>query len=138
MRAKIKQAKNVKNHIRSERSRYIFKGNIEIGLDMQGQIVMTFTYENLVKLYPPDEDSLCLFATDTSGIDNVWWDRQYGYVDLTGRVIAEPEPFGNSNGPEYETGWPLSGWETGAGISMRKAGKSTSGMMLNDPLGYLL
>ena len=73
-------------------------------IDMQGQTVMTFTYENLVKLYPPDEDGICLFATDTSGIDNVWCDRQYGSVDLTGRVIAEPEPFGNSSGPEYENG----------------------------------
>ena len=80
------------------------KSNPEETIDMQGQIVMIFTYENLVKLYPSDEDGLCLFATDTSGIDNVEWDRQYGYVDLTGRVIAEPEPFGNSSGPEYENG----------------------------------
>ena len=36
MRAKTKQAKIAKNHIKSERSSYIFKGNIEIGLEDGG------------------------------------------------------------------------------------------------------
>ena len=35
MRAKTKQAKNAKKRAESERSRYIFKGNIEIGLEWE-------------------------------------------------------------------------------------------------------
>ncbi len=35
MRAKTKQAKNVKNHAKSERCRYIFKGILAMGLEWE-------------------------------------------------------------------------------------------------------
>lgn len=61
-------------------------------IDITGETVLIFSTENLVKLYPPDENGLCLFATDTSGRDNYWKDRRYGYVDLEGNIVAEPKP----------------------------------------------
>ena len=74
-------------------------------INMQGETVMTFSYENLVKLYPPDEDGLCWFVTDPSGRDNYWTEnRKYGYVDLSGQVVAEPERSSGSGVPEYENG----------------------------------
>ena len=73
-------------------------------INMQGKTVMVFTYDNLVKLYSPDEDGLCLFATDPSGKDSYWTDRKFGYVDLTGQVVAEPVKDGDLGGSEYENG----------------------------------
>ena len=75
-------------------------------INMQGETVMTFTTENLVKLYPPDENGLCLFFTDTSGQDNYWTaDRMFGYVDLSGQIVAEPQPYREmKTGPVYENG----------------------------------
>ncbi len=74
-------------------------------INMEGETLMTFSYKNLVKLYPPDEDGLCLFVTDPSGIDNHWTEnRKYGYVDLSGQVVAEPERSSGSSEPEYENG----------------------------------
>lgn len=62
-------------------------------IDLQGRTVLTFSCENLVKLYPPDKDGLCMFETDTSGIVNVWRDRKYGFVDLSGQITEEPKPY---------------------------------------------
>ena len=62
-------------------------------IDLQGRTVLTFSCENLVRLYPPDENGLCMFETDISGIVNVWQDRKYGFVDLSGQITAEPKPY---------------------------------------------
>ena len=75
-------------------------------IDMQGQTVLVFSAEDLVELYPPDEDGLCLFHTDTSGRDNYWTNnRRYGYVSLSGEIVMEPHLYRESDSsPVYENG----------------------------------
>lgn len=61
--------------------------------DLQGRTILTITYKNLVKLYPPDENGLCMFETDSSGAVNIWQDRKYGFVNLSGQITVEPKPY---------------------------------------------
>ena len=101
LRAKTKQAKIAKNHIKSERSRYIFKGNIEIGLEVHSdQLVDSDGYG--VGLF---NDKGEILTPPVLWVDDHQWDDEFseglfpvleiatgkmGYIDERGEWAFPP------------------------------------------------